>query len=209
MYEIVQDPSGGDLPAVKKSRVHKSNNSVNALVDGETSSSTSPEPVQVLEFSESTKDEKVGKLSKFRIKKSTRKTLKSRGVKHLFPIQYLAFDHVYDGKDLIGQARTGTGKTLAFVLPLLEQLKEDSLSKQCGRVPAILVMAPTRELANQVHNEVKVLAPDGVTSHCIYGGVPYDPQERALRRGLDVLVGTPGRILDLMGRGTLDLSQLR
>ena len=167
--------------------------------------SSSPEPT--------TKDQsekKLGKLSKFRIQKPTRKILKERGVKYLFPIQYLTFDHVYNGKDLIGQARTGTGKTLSFVLPLLERLREeDSLSKSHGRVPAVLVMAPTRELANQVHVEVRALAPDEMTSHCIYGGAAYEPQERAIRRGLDVLVGTPGRILDFMNQGTLDLSQLK
>ena len=155
-------------------------------------------------------EKKLGKLSKFRIQKETRKTLKKRGVKHLFPIQYLTFNHVYDGKDLIGQARTGTGKTLSFVLPLLERLtEENSLSKKFGRVPAVLVLAPTRELANQVYEEVNALAPEGMTSHCVYGGSPYEPQERAIRRGLDVLVGTPGRILDFMNRGTLDLGELK
>lgn len=154
--------------------------------------------------------QKLGKLSKFRIEKSTRKLLKSRGVKFLFPIQYKTFDPVYDGKDVIGQARTGTGKTLSFVLPLVEKLKaEGLLSTNWGRPPTVLVMAPTRELANQVHSEVKALAPEGMTSHCIYGGSPYEPQENAIRRGLDFLVGTPGRILDHMGRGALNLSQLR
>lgn len=204
-------------PVVKKKRGHKSLEPDAAPSEshfnGErvvASSSNSPEPVEVVEFSEDNEDKKLGKLSKFRIHKTTRKRLRERGVKYLFPIQYLAFDHIYDGKDLIGQARTGTGKTLSFALPLLEKLNEEgSLSKLCGRVPAVLMMAPTRELANQVHNEVKALAPEGMTSHCIYGGAPYGPQEKALRRGLDVLVGTPGRILDLMGRGTLDLSQLR
>ena len=157
------------------------------------------------------KERKLGKLSKFRIERATRKLLKERGVRHLFPIQYLTFDPVYDGKDVIGQARTGTGKTLSFVLPLIEKLKvvRGTLSALRGRPPTVLVMAPTRELANQVHGEVSVLAPEGMTSHCIYGGSPYLPQENAIRSGLDVLVGTPGRILDLMNRGTLNLSQLR
>lgn len=173
------------------------------------STSSSPEP-RVVEFSEEKEERKLGKLSKFRICKTNRNLLKERGIKHLFPIQYLTFDHVYEGKDVIGQARTGTGKTLSFVLPLIERLKEeDSLSKLRGRPPAVLVMAPTRELANQVHCEVKVLALEGMTSHCIYGGAAYEPQESAIRRGLDVLVGTPGRILDLMTRGTLNLSQLK
>ena len=166
----------------------------------------SPPPLDPAENEE----KKFGKLSKFRISKQTRKLLKERGVKHLFPIQYLTFDHVYDGKDLIGQARTGTGKTLSFVLPLLEKLTtEGELRKSRGRPPTVLVMAPTRELANQVHSEVKALAGDTLSSFCIYGGSPYEPQESAIARGLDVLVGTPGRILDHMGRGALDLSQLK
>lgn len=155
-------------------------------------------------------DKKLGKLSKFRIESATRKLLKKRGVSYLFPIQYLTFDHVYDGKDLIGQARTGTGKTLSFVLPLIEKLKaEGSLSQLRGRPPTVLVMAPTRELANQVYSEVSALAPEGMESHCIYGGTPYEPQENAIRRGLDLLVGTPGRILDHMRRNALNLGQLR
>ena len=73
----------------------------------------------------------------------------------------------------------------------------------------MFVMAPTRELANQVHSEVKALFSDNLSSFCIYSGSPYEPQESAIAGGLDLLVGTPGRILDHMGRGTLDLSQLK
>ena len=128
----------------------------------------------------------------------------------------MTFDPVYDGKDVIGQARTGTGKTLSFVLPLLEQLvaeDEDEgkgrLRKIKGRPPVILVMAPTRELANQVYSEVKALSGEDVSSFCIYGGSAYEPQESAIARGLDVVVGTPGRILDHMNKGTLDLTKLK
>ena len=160
--------------------------------------------------SDHSEEKKLGKLSKFRIRKSTRKALKERGVKYLFPVQYMTFDHVYDGMDLICQARTGTGKTLSFVLPLLEKLAaEGVLVKSKGRPPVVLVLAPTRELANQVHSEVKAVGGEELSSYCIYGGSPYEPQESALVRGLDVLVGTPGRILDLMARGTLNLTQLK
>ena len=160
--------------------------------------------------SASKEEKKLGKLSKFRIRKETKKLLKERGVKYLFPIQYMTFDHIYDDKDVIGQARTGTGKTLSFVLPLLERLvAEGGLRKSRGRPPVVLVMAPTRELANQVHSEVQALFSEDLSSFCIYGGSPYEPQESAITRGLDVLVGTPGRILDHKGRGTLNLSQLK
>ena len=94
---------------------------------------------------------KLGKLSKFRISKTTRKKLKERGIKYLFPIQYQTFDHVYEGRDVIGQARTGTGKTLSFVLPLLEMMSAEGVVRsEWGRPPTVLVLAPTRELANQV-----------------------------------------------------------
>ena len=206
-YWKVQDdaikPPSSDETSLSPSSGHGAPN-----YEIEATPSSSPEPKN--ELSPDNKHKKLGKLSKFRIEKVTRKFLRKRGIKFLFPIQYLTFDHVYDSKDLIGQARTGTGKTLSFVLPLIEKLKaENSLSKLWGRSPTILVMAPTRELANQVYQEVKTLAPEGMTSHCIYGGTAYEPQENAIRRGLDVLVGTPGRILDHMGRGTLDLSQLK
>ena len=128
----------------------------------------------------------------------------------------MTFDPVYDGKDVIGQARTGMGKTLSFVLPLLEQLvAEDEgegkgrLRKIKGRPPVILVMAPTRELANQVCSEVKALSGEEVSLFCIYGGSAYEPQESAIARGLDVVVGTPGRILDHMNKGALDLTKLK
>lgn len=99
----------------------------------------------------STQHKKLGKLSKFRISKQTRRKLKERGIRYLFPIQYKTFDHVYDGHDVIGQARTGTGKTLSFVLPLLERLSaEGEVNSEHGRPPTVLIMAPTRELANQV-----------------------------------------------------------
>ena len=118
----------------------------------------------------------------------------------------MTFDPVYDGKDVIGQARTGTGKTLSFVFPLLERLageqgSEGGLRKLRGRPPVVLVMAPTRELANQVYGDI--------SSFCIYGGSAYEPQESAIARGLDVVVGTPGRILDHINRGTLDLTKLK
>lgn len=153
---------------------------------------------------------KLGKLSKFRISKVTKTKLKERGIKFLFPIQYHTFDYVYDGKDVIGQARTGTGKTLSFVLPLLERIDAEKLVKpDRGRPPFVLVMAPTRELANQVYRVVVTLTPHEVSSHCVYGGTPYAPQEQAFRSGLDFLVGTPGRILDHMRRGLLNLDHLR
>ena len=146
-----------------------------------------PSPPLDDDDSASKEEKKLRKLSKYRIRKETKKLLKERGVKYLFPIQYMTFDHIYDGKDVIGQARTGTWKTLSFVLPLLERLvAEVGLRKSRGRPPVVLVMAPTRELANQVHSEVQALFSEELSSFCIYSGSPYEPQESAITRGLDV-----------------------
>lgn len=149
-----------------------------------------------------------GKLKNFRISKKTRKGLKERGIKYLFPIQSKTFDLIYEGKDVIGRARTGTGKTLAFALPVMELLQQQEISNKRGRAPVVLVMVPTRELAKQVSEEFETLKTD-LRVYCIYGGTPYAPQESAIRSGLDVLIGTPGRILDHMQRKLLDLSQLK
>ncbi|XP_046839345.1 nucleolar RNA helicase 2-like isoform X3 [Xenia sp. Carnegie-2017] len=152
--------------------------------------------------------EKEGKLKKFRISKKTRKVLKERGIKFLFPIQAKTYDLIYDGHDVIGKARTGTGKTLAFALPVIELLQQSETSSLKRRPPMVLVMVPTRELAKQVNDEFEALK-SSLCVHCIYGGMPYAPQESAINSGLDILIGTPGRILDHMKRGNLDLSKLK
>ncbi|CAM9417097.1 unnamed protein product, partial [Sphacelaria rigidula] len=118
--------------------------------------------------------------------------------------QAQTFDHIRSGKDLIGRARTGMGKTLAFAIPVIEKLLSAKTALKPGRHPRVLVMAPTRELAKQVSSDFEQTAPS-LRITCIYGGAPYRPQEDALRRGLDVVVGTPGRLLDHVGRGTLQL----
>ncbi|XP_031556545.1 nucleolar RNA helicase 2-like [Actinia tenebrosa] len=149
-----------------------------------------------------------GNFAKFRISPKTILTLEDRGITYLFPIQAHTYDYIYDGHDVIGKARTGTGKTLSFALPLMEKLQLNKLDKTRGRPPKVLVMAPTRELAKQVGKEFEDLKSE-LNVYCIYGGMPYDPQEYAIKNGLDVLVGTPGRILDFMRQGTLDLSKLQ
>jgi len=120
------------------------------------------------------------------------------------PIQAGIIPIMLTGADVIGQAQTGTGKTAAFALPILHNLKSNS-----GYIQA-LVMAPTRELALQVAD---AMVEYGKQSHvrvlAVYGGQPYAPQINQLKRGVDVVVGTPGRLLDLLKRGVLDLSRLR
>jgi len=129
------------------------------------------------------------------------KAIESEGYETPTPIQTEAIPPLLEGRDMVGRARTGSGKTAAFALPLLERVKESN-----GRVRA-LVLCPTRELAIQVGKSLKRygagLAVRGLT---VYGGTSYGPQFSALKRGVDVVVCTPGRILDHIDRGSLDLS---
>lgn len=136
--------------------------------------------------------------------------LKSKGFSSLFDIQAATFRLLRnEKKDVIGRARTGSGKTLAFVLPIIESVSADKLHKKTrpeGK-PLVLTLAPTRELAQQVHRDYEwVCDAHGMTSACFTGGTMKGPQKGALRRGLDVLVGTPGRVIDLMEEGYLSLS---
>ena len=121
------------------------------------------------------------------------------------PIQLQTVPHLMDGRDLIGQAETGSGKTAAFAWPLLSRLD----LKQ--KAPQVIVLAPTRELAVQVTTAFKKYASctPGFRTTTIYGGQSYETQFRALDRGAHVVVGTPGRVMDHLKRGTLDLSQLK
>jgi ATP-dependent RNA helicase DeaD len=120
------------------------------------------------------------------------------------PIQIQAIPTLLEGKDVLGQAQTGTGKTAAFALPILQQMASDAVGVQA------LILTPTRELASQVSNNVfKYGKYRGVRVMPIYGGVSYDRQMRRLEKGTDVVVGTPGRLLDLINRGALDLTTVR
>uniref|UniRef100_A0A672R8D7 RNA helicase n=1 Tax=Sinocyclocheilus grahami TaxID=75366 RepID=A0A672R8D7_SINGR len=132
----------------------------------------------------------------------------TRGVSYLFDIQVKTFNSVYDGKDVIGQARTGTGKTFSFAVPLVEKLQSAAEDRRRGRAPKVLVLTPTRELAIQVAKDFKDVT-RRLSVTCFYGGSSYNPQLEAIRNGIDVLVGTPGRIRDHLQNNKLDLSQLK
>ncbi len=120
------------------------------------------------------------------------------------PIQSSAIPILLEGRDVIGQAQTGTGKTAAFMLPLLQGLEPSN-----GKAQA-LVLAPTRELAKQVADAALQLSQNTkVRVLPVYGGQSYSVQIRALQRGVDVVVGTPGRLLDLMSQKVLDLAQVK
>jgi ATP-dependent RNA helicase DeaD len=116
------------------------------------------------------------------------------------PIQAAFIPHALDGLDVLGQAKTGTGKTAAFGIPLIEMLEAR------GRGPQAIILAPTRELTQQIVGELQKLAHCQDVAVCgIYGGEPIERQLRALHKGVDIVVGTPGRVLDHMERQTLYL----
>ncbi|XVF29772.1 hypothetical protein REPUB_Repub15cG0150900 [Reevesia pubescens] len=139
-------------------------------------------------------------------------SLLKRGITHLFPIQRAVFVPALHGRDIIARAKTGTGKTLAFGIPIIKRLTEDSTPhtsprRMSGRLPRVLVLAPTRELAKQVEKEIKESA-SYLNTVCLYGGVSYNTQQNALSRGVDVVVGTPGRIIDLIESNDLKLGEV-
>ncbi|KAI0565368.1 DEAD (Asp-Glu-Ala-Asp) box polypeptide 21 [Gracilaria domingensis] len=150
-------------------------------------------------------------MSSFRLSPATVERLAENGIIHPTEVQSGTFDNLYDGKDLIAKSRTGTGKTLAFALPILERLAilKSERKYDPRRGPACIVLAPTRELAKQVSREMSYIGGGlSISVECFYGGSPYGPQENALRRGVDVVVGTPGRIMDHLDRGNLRLSNV-
>src|SRR5690349_8474233 len=135
-------------------------------------------------------------------------SLAAQGISAAFPIQALTLPIALTGHDVIGQARTGTGKTLAFGIPLLQRL-DDQPPVRSGATRA-LVVVPTRELAIQVSHDLAVAGKaSGARVITLYGGRAYEPQIDALRAGVDVVVGTPGRLLDLVRQGHLRLSEVR
>ncbi|UCF48612.1 MAG: DEAD/DEAH box helicase [Myxococcales bacterium] len=137
-----------------------------------------------------------------------RRALGDKGYIQPTPIQSQAIPQLLQGKDLLGIAQTGTGKTAAFALPLLQRL-DDANSRPKPRRPRALVLAPTRELALQIHEELTSLGRYTKLRHAfIIGGVSQNPQIKCLAKGLDVLVATPGRLLDLAGQRHIDLSEI-
>lgn len=142
------------------------------------------------------------------------RALAEQGIEHAFAIQELTLPLALAGDDLIGQARTGMGKTFAFGIPLLHRITQPGAAELNG-APRALVVVPTRELCLQVYDDLagaaKYLTAEGgrkLSVVSIYGGRPYEPQIEALQKGADVVVGTPGRLLDLAQQGHLQLGGL-
>jgi ATP-dependent RNA helicase RhlE len=124
------------------------------------------------------------------------------------PIQEQAIPHLLQGKDILGCAQTGTGKTAAFTLPLLQEMCQTNITPK-ARTPRALILTPTRELAAQIGDSIETYGRHVRVSHTvIFGGVGQNPQVKALQRGVDVVVATPGRLIDLMDQGHVKLDRI-
>ena len=143
--------------------------------------------------------------TKFQLDSRILSAVQALGYKEPTPIQAQAIPLILQKKDVIGLAQTGTGKTAAFVLPLLHQLLEGNRGQLRG-----LIIVPTRELANQINDAIKALSRStGLRSITLYGGVGFGEQFRNLRRGVDIIIACPGRLLDHIDRGTVVLKHLQ
>jgi len=135
-----------------------------------------------------------------------------QGAKTPFALQAATIPVALEGRHVLGRGRTGSGKTIAFAAPTVERLlrlSSKGVKRAIGRAPRALILAPTRELALQIDRTVQPIARSvGLFTTQIYGGVPLGRQIGALERGVDIVIGTPGRIEDLMARGKLDVSQV-
>jgi ATP-dependent RNA helicase RhlE len=138
-------------------------------------------------------------------------TVAREGYTEPTPVQSEAIPHILAGRDVLAAAQTGTGKTAAFVLPILERLKGHANG---GFSPArhpvrVLILTPTRELAVQIADSVKTYNHNGsLRSAVVYGGTRIDPEIKLLWKGVEILVATPGRLLDHVGQKTVNLSQV-
>ena len=156
-------------------------------------------PIKIIEPENKLPDVKFDDLSA-----EQQETLRNLGWNELMPVQRKAMAYMLAGRDMLIQSKTGSGKTGAFVLPLLQVIEQDHV------FPQALILVPTRELATQVNEEiVKLAAHTQIKSVAIFGGVGYDAQLRALRHGVHIIVATPGRLLDHAQRGNVDFLSIR
>ena len=140
----------------------------------------------------------------FKFHQTIQQGIQTLGFKTPTPIQQQAIQHILNGKDILGLAQTGTGKTAAFVLPMLQNLLDGPRKKSRA-----LIMAPTRELAQQIHNNICLMGKKtNLRSAVIYGGVGKQPQLNAMRMGTEIIVACPGRLLDLLSEKDINLSSI-
>ncbi|MFM8892289.1 MAG: DEAD/DEAH box helicase [Planctomycetia bacterium] len=140
--------------------------------------------------------------SSLALSEATLRAIAALGFETATPVQAAAIPPIMAGRDVIAQSETGTGKTAAFCIPAVERIAPAQSTTQ------VLILVPTRDLAMQVCGEVRKLSGPRIRSFAVYGGAAYEPQFAALRRGVHVLVGTPGRLVDHLARGTLDLANV-
>lgn len=144
------------------------------------------------------------KFDDLKISHEVKKALKDYGLSGLFPIQAEAVPILLKGEDLVGQAQTGTGKTAAFAIPIIERIDPKQKEVQA------IILVPTRELAVQVNDEIRKFGKyKKVSTLTVYGGVSIDRQIDVLNEGVQIVVGTPGRVIDHIKRGTLKLNKIR
>jgi superfamily II DNA/RNA helicase len=135
--------------------------------------------------------------------------LRGLGAETPFPIQQSTIPAALEGRDVLGRGKTGSGKTIAFAVPIISKLVAAGSQPRKPNKPRALILAPTRELADQIDRTVSALARSvGFYTACVYGGVPQRRQEISLSRGVDIVVATPGRLEDLMAQRIIDLSDV-
>ncbi|HBM13552.1 MAG TPA: DEAD/DEAH box helicase, partial [Rhodospirillaceae bacterium] len=135
--------------------------------------------------------------------------LRSQGFKAPTPIQAQAIPPMLEGRDVLGIAQTGTGKTAAFALPILQHLAKQQ-GKPAPRTTRVLILSPTRELAGQINDSITAFASRmRLSQACVFGGVGKGPQARIVSRGVDILVATPGRLRDLMEDNAISLKDVQ
>ena len=147
------------------------------------------------------------KFSELGLSPSVLRAVDEAGYQKPTPIQEQAIPRILAGRDIVGTAQTGTGKTAGFTLPMLDVL---AAGRARARMPRSLILEPTRELATQVAETFKVYGKyHSLTQALLIGGVSFADQDHALQRGVDVLIATPGRLLDHVGRGKVLLADIR
>jgi ATP-dependent RNA helicase RhlE len=148
------------------------------------------------------------KFEQYRLADGIKTAIAKEGYKKPTDIQFKSIPPILKGEDVLAIAQTGTGKTAAFAIPVLQVLQERKIARRADGVKC-LVMAPTHELALQIDSVFKTLGRHTrITSFCIHGGVKQDPQKEQLNKGVDVLIATPGRLFDLVSQGALDLKRV-
>ncbi len=146
----------------------------------------------------------------FNLDARVQQSLDSAGFTHCTPIQAQTLPFALQGRDVAGQAQTGTGKTAAFLVAMFQKLLTQPLrGERTAQTIRAIIIAPTRELAVQIHNDAKLLSRHtGLRLACVFGGVDYDKQRKQFDDGVDVVIGTPGRIIDFYRQGLYDLNQI-